>query len=311
LRESIVEWLLQGDISIQFQTYRDLLGEVRYELQERIVTEGWGARFLSHRNADGSWGRGFYQPKWTCTHYTLLDLKTLQVLPSYTPIRESIHAIACTEKGADGGINPATTVKDSDVCINGMFLNYACYFGEDQGSLESVVDFILDQRMNDGGFNCERDRSGARHSSLHSTLSVAEGISEYVRAEYQYRLQELKDAAASSQEFILQHRLFKSDHTGEIIHKDLLRLAFPPRWKYNILRALDYFRGIDLRSEPRINDAIHVLKKKQLGDGRWPLQSAHRGRVHFTMENVGTPSRWNTLLGLRVIDHFESQGQQA
>ena len=165
--------------------------------------------------------------------------------------------------------------------------------------------------MKDGGFNCEKNRSGARHSSLHSTLSVAEGIAEYVRAGYQYRLQELEDAAASSQEFILEHRLFKSDHTGEVIQKDLLRLAFPPRWKYNILRALDYFRGIDLRSEPRINDAIQVLKKKQQPDGHWPLQRAHPGPVHFTMENVGEPSRWNTLLSLRVIDHFETHGHPA
>ena len=138
-------------------------------------------------------------------------------------------------------------------------------------------------------------------------MSVVEGIDEYVRSGYQYRVRELMDAMASSQEFILQHRLFRSDHTGEIIHKDLLRLAFPPRWKYNILRALDSFRGADLGRDPRMEDALSILHKKRRADGRWPVQSAYLGQVHFTMEKAGGPSRWNTLLALRVLDHFGPQ----
>ena len=306
--EPTIEWLLEGDVSIQFQTYRDLLGEVRPELQSRIATTGWGGQFLRCRNSDGSWGRGFYQPKWTSTHYTVLDLKNLQIAPNHDRIRESVRAIGRTQRAGDGGINPPGTVMQSDVCINGMYLNYACYFGEAEEAMTSVVDFILEQRMADGGFNCRRNRSGARHSSLHSTLSVAEGIQEYVRCGYRYRVRELEDAAASSQEFILQHRLFKSDHTGETIHKDLLRLAFPPRWKYNILRALDYFRDAGVGRDPRMDDALSVLRAKKRKDDRWPLQSAHPGQVHFPMEKAGEPSRWNTLIALRVLRHYRSNG---
>jgi hypothetical protein len=35
----IIKWLLQGDVSIQFQTYRDLLLQNRPDLQNRIATE--------------------------------------------------------------------------------------------------------------------------------------------------------------------------------------------------------------------------------------------------------------------------------
>lgn len=302
--DSVIQWLLDGDVSIRYQTYRDLLGEDRPDLQGRIATSGWGSRFLEMRNSDGSWGRGFYQPKWTSTHYTLLDLKLLQVRPDNRIVRESVRTIAVTQKGADGGINPSGTIKESDVCINGMYLSYASYFGENQENIASVVDFILSQRMVDGGFNCKKNRSGARHSSLHSTVSVAEGLHEYAQAGYQYRIGEVKESAASSQEFLLQHHLFRSDHTGEVIHKDLLRLAFPPRWKYNILRALDYLRAAGLDRDYRMDDALSVVRRKQRSDGRWPLQSAHPGQVHFEMERAGQPSRWNTLLARRVLDHF-------
>jgi hypothetical protein len=114
-----------------------------------------------------------------------------------------VHKIALSQKKADGGIGPGISLAVSDVCVNGMFLNYASYFGEPQSELRSIVDFLLDQHMRDGGFNCMSNRSGARHSSLHSTLSVLEGIREYSANGYRYRRAELELAAADSREFSL------------------------------------------------------------------------------------------------------------
>ena len=303
---NILEWLSGGDVSVQYQVKRDLLGVDDPTLRARIATEGWGARFLGSRNRDGWWGRGFYQPKWTSSHYTLLDLKTLAIAPDNPLARDSVHKIVLAQKKADGGIGPGISLPVSDVCVNGMFLNYACYFGEPQSGLRSIVDFLLDQHMKDGGFNCMSNRSGAHHSSLHSTLSVLEGILEYSATGYRYRRSELEEAAADSREFILQHRLFKSDHTGAVIRQDLLRLSFPPRWKYNILRALDYLRAAGCPWDDRMQDAVAVLLSKRRPDGRWPSQAAHPGQVHFTMEKPGGPSRWNTLRALRVLKAYDA-----
>ena len=217
----------------------------------RIAKEGWGARFIACRNADGSWGERFYQPKWISSHYTLLDLRTLELDPDNKLVRASIKKILTEEKKPDGGLGPARSIPVSDVCVNGMFLNYACYFGAPEPDLTSVVDFILAQRMEDGGFNCLKNTSGARHSSLHPTLSVAEGIREYEANGYSYRLEELKQAAAASREFMLRHRLYRSQHSGETISPQFLRLAFPPRWKFNILRALDQAGTSAIHDQPR------------------------------------------------------------
>ena len=89
----IIAWLLKGDVSIQYQTWRYLLDEDRPGIQARIAEEGWGSRFLRCRNSDGSWGERFYQPKWTSTHYTLLDLKTLCIAQDHPLIRESIRGV--------------------------------------------------------------------------------------------------------------------------------------------------------------------------------------------------------------------------
>ena len=303
--QKIIDWLLEGDVSIQYQAYRDLLSAERKDLLDRIALEGWGARFLSRRRSDGHWGMKFYQPKWTSSHYTLLDLRNLCMAPDHPVIKESLDMIASTEKGRDGGIRPIGSVQVSDVCINGMFLNYASYFKTAAAKLESVVDFILSQTMPDGGFNCMSNRSGAVHSSLHTTLSVLEGITEYERNGYHYRLNELRLARLLSMEFILIHRLFLSDRTGEVINRDFLRIPYPCRWRYDILRALDYFRYAKWDWDERMNPAMQVLLKKRNKDHTWNLQAKYPGQVHFDMETAGKPSRWNTLRAARVLKHFK------
>jgi hypothetical protein len=302
--KSIDSWLLSGDVAIQYQTYRDLLGTERPDLQKRIATEGWGARFLSKQRPDGHWGLKFYQPKWTSTHYTLQDLRHLCISPDIRPIREVIDSILHEERSKDGGINPIGTVQQSDMCINGMFLNYACYFGVREEDLKPVVDFILTGVMPDGGFNCRFNRSGAVHSSLHTTLSVLEGIEKYRKNQYQYRIPELLAAQQTSVEFILRHQLFLSERSGEIIHKDFLKLAYPFRWRYDILRALDYFQYARIPYDHRMDPALRILLEKKAPDSTWKVPAKHPGQVHFEMEPAGKPSRWNTLRALRVIKQY-------
>jgi len=302
--DQIIDWLLEGDISIQYQVQRDLLGSELPALRERIATEGWGAQFLRHRRDNGHWGRGFYQPKWISTHYSLLDIKNLSFPTDHPQIAESISIILRDEKGKDGGVNPSRTIGQSDVCINGMFMNYACYFKADETELHSIVDFVIAQQMPDGGFNCRFNRQGAVHSSLHSTISVLEGIREYAANGYQYRLAELEGIAAGAREFILHHQLFRSHRTGETIDRRMLMLSYPSRWYYDILRALDYFQAAGIEYDPRMALALNVLKSKQRKDLTWPLQAKHPGETHFDMEKPGGPSRWNTLRALRVLNHY-------
>jgi hypothetical protein len=280
------------------------------DLRKRIGKEGWGQQFLSKQQPNGYWGKSFYQPKWISTHYTLLDLRYLELAPGNPQVDRAIKLALEQEKGEDGGIKvhaDKSSITQSDVCVNGMFLNYACHFQADEKPLESIVDFVLSQRMKDGGFNCRFNRSGARHSSLYSTLSVAEGIRSYYLNGYQYRLSELLEAEKSSQEFMLLHQLYISDRTGEIIKKGFLRLTYPGRWKYDILRALDYLQWAQVAYDPRMEAAIQVLLKKRRKDGRWNVQAKYSGQTHFDMEKAGQPSRWNTLRAMRVLKSFKDE----
>ncbi len=306
---NLINWLLKGDVSIQYQTHRDLLGNNREDLRDRISTEGFGKRLLDLQQGDGHWGGGYYHYKWINTHYTLLELRRLNIKPNKR-IMNVIYNIINTLKTNDGGIMPNPHIwAFSDVCINGMDLFTMCYFGIDIEALESVIDFTITQQLPDGGFNCNYNypKYGARHSSLHSTVSLIEGINEYINNGYKYRTKELIKIREGAIEFILMHKLYKSDRTGEIIKKSFTMLSYPPRWKYDILRAFEAFMNAKIKFDDRMNDALEIIIKKRRKDGTWPIQNKHQGKVHFDMEQTGKSSRWNTLRVLRVLKHFKPE----
>ena len=85
------------------------------------------------------------------------------------------------------------------------------------------------------------------------------------------------------------------------------RLSFPPRWHYDILRALDFFYEANADRDPRLDEAIAIVRERRGPDGRWPLQNRHWGKTFFEMERVGQSSRWNTLRALRVLKWWDSR----
>jgi hypothetical protein len=300
-----VSWLLHGDVAVEFQARRDLLGRYDAGLRARIGREGAAAVLLAARGPGGHWGRGFYQPKWTSSHYTLLELMNLGLSGDNPAARETVELILREEKCSDGGLNPARTVPVSDACVNGMALGYAAYFGASEESLASVVDFLLGQRLADGGFNCRRNRSGARHSSVHTTVCVLEGITEYERSGLRYRLAELLEARATAVEFLLRHRLYRSERTGEPIDPELTRLHHPARWHFDVLRGLDALARAGVGHDPRMDDALEVIRTRRRSDGLWVANRPYPGRSHLPVPGAGTPSPWITLIALRVLAAYD------
>ena len=94
--------------------------------------------------------------------------------------------------------------------------------------------------------------------------------------------------------------------TGEVVQPAWLELSFPTHWRYDVLRALDYFRSAGDTPDARMDEAIALLRSKQQTDGTWLLENTHPGKVHFALEDGdGRPSRWNTLRALRVLRWYE------
>lgn len=304
-RDAVLEWLLAGDAAVRFQATRDLLHRDAAALQPMVATEGDGATILAARRPDGHWGRGFYQPKWTSSHYSLLELRNLGLEQAHPTACATVDLILTHHKCGDGGVDPRAGAVHSDVCVNGMALNYAAYFGAPPVQLASIVDCLLTERVPDGGFNCRRGPD-VRHSSMHTTISVIEGITSYERAGHHHRLDELRSARESSVEFLLRHRLFRSERGGAVIRPEFVRLHQPTRWYYDILRCLDALADARVPYDGRMEEAIAVLQRRRLPDGRWAVNRGYPGQTHLPPPRAGTANRWVTLGALRVLHAYSA-----
>ena len=310
---TVLAWLLDSDPAIRWQALRDLVdapaGVVAAE-RARVAAEGWGARLLALQGEDGQWAGGACFPArrfrtpgetgqpWTSTLPTLHLLYEFGVDPANDAVRRAVAAVrdGCRWEHAgqrffDGEVEP---------CINGRTVALGAYFGED---VDGIVARLLGEQLEDGGWNCEAENGSVR-SSFASTINVLEGLLSHERA--RGGSSDVVAARRRAEEYLLERRLMRRKSTGEVVEAEWLAFSFPVRWSYDVLRALEYFRAADDAPDPRVNEAIALVRSKQQADGSWLLENTHPGAVHFALEDGdGRPSRWNTLRALRVLRWYD------
>lgn len=304
--DDVLAWLLAGDSAISWQAMADLAGAppaVVAQERSRVAVEGWGARLLAAQNSDGLWANALYSPKWTSTTYTLLLLHWLG-LP--TGNEQAVAGCRRLWEGArfyGGGLTLAKTIRQPETCITSFLVLLAASFGYEDPRLDPTVTWLLDQQLEDGGWNCESIRSGSRHGSFHTTISALDALVVYERAKGGAPV---KDALARGQLFLLRHSLYRSHRTGTVVDPAFTRFPFPPQWHYDVLRGLEHFRLTDAHRDQRLADAIGVIRAARRSDGKWPVHRPYPGRHWFRLEERG-PSRWATLRSLRVLDWWGEQ----
>jgi len=309
--DGAIQWLLEGDPAIRWQTLRDVVGSPERTVERerrKVARDGWGARLLARQDPEGTWAGGLssdgglYSPKWISTTYTMLLLRDFGLPADNRQARRACTLLLDRGLQRDGGINYGWWGR-SETCISGMVLSILTYFECDENRLDTIADHLLEQQMPDGGWNCRR-RFGATHASVHTTINALEGLRRY-EVHRGRKVRAVRAAQRRGREFLLVHRLFRSHRTGEIIKPVFTHFSFPPRWHYDILRALDYFQAVNAPRDRRLAEAIDIVRRGRREDGRWPLQHSYKGKTYFELERVGAPSRCNTLRALRVLKWWD------
>ena len=317
---AILDWLLESDPAICWQVLRDLVdapAPVVAAERARVATEGWGARLLGIQGEDGQWAGGACFPArsfnlraendgqpWTATLPTLELLYSFGVDPSSEVVRRAIARVRENCRWEHAG-QPFFS-GEVEPCINGRTVTLGVYFDQ---NVDGVVARLLGEQLEDGGWNCEAENGSVR-SSFATTINVVEGLLAHELATA--GTAEAIAARRRGEEYLLERHLFRRKSTGEIVNPAWLQFSFPPRWQYDVLRALEYFRTVGAPPDPRMDEAIRLLRSKQQFDGSWLLENTHPGKVHFPLEDAdGRPSRWNTLRALRVLRWYENSAPGA
>ncbi len=305
---SVIDWLLDSDPAIRWQTMRDLTDSPADQVageRARVATEGWGARLLALRRKDGMWHTGRSESEWPSL-LALLMLRDMGLEASSDEARKAIGLIRTNATWHSRGPWHGTPVFAGEVepCINGRVVAVGSYFGQ---HMTGVVERLLGEQMADGGWNCEQE-NGSTRGSFHTTINVLEGLLEHQRATGSSA--EVTAALARGQEYLLERRMLRRLSNGELIDPAFTQFSFPTGWHYDALRGLEYLREADVRPDARVAEAIDLVRSKRDAKGRWPLENPHESEMvnarvrdlDFDMdERERQPSRWNTLRALRVL----------
>ena len=161
--------------------------------------------------------------------HTLQTLLLLGLEPESESARRAIALISengrwehAGQRFFDGEVEP---------CINGRTIETGAYFGVD---VAPIVDRILGEGLEDGGWNCEAENGSVR-SSFDTTINVLDGLLAFERATG--GTDEVRAARRAGEDYLLERSLFRRKSTGEVAKAAYLEFAFPYYWHYDVLRA--------------------------------------------------------------------------
>lgn len=317
--DRVRDWLLDSDPALRWQVERDLLHAPESQWQKtrgRVAVEGYGARVLAKQDADGQWAGGAYFPTrrelgveaigsadgqpWVATTWALNELREW-----------GIDAIVLGDTADRIAQNSLWEYNDLpywggevDVCINAYTLSNGAWLGV---GMAPLAHWFREHQLDDGGWNCEWEH-GSTRSSFHSTLNALIGLLDY---EQRTGDEGFRDVRQRGEEYLLERSLLRRKTTGEIVAPWISDFIAPARYRYSALRALDYFRAASLRDgagfDPRLEEAVELVRSKQQRDGRW-LQGKPLDGIVWVITDVpeGQPSKWVTLQALRVLNWWSA-----
>ena len=319
--EELLDWLVDTDPALRWQVERDLAGappEVWEATRARVPKEGMGARLLALQDEDGQWAGGAYFPgradaralnrpddddgqPYTATTWSLNALREWGVPAS--ELGDTADKLAANSRWEYDDL--PYWGGEVDCCINAWTLANGTWLGAD---VSGLVDWFEEHQREEGGWNCEWV-NGSPRSSFHSTLNAVRGILFHERATGGH--DGLRRARKRGQEYLLQRRLRYRATTGEPVGPWVDLLAYPHRWVYTSVRALDHLREASqydgVPPDPRAADAVERLRVARGEDGRWRQGTRYKGQVWFDADvAVGEPSPWVTFQALRVLDWWDA-----
>ena len=342
LRDSPIDWLLERtNPSVRYFTLRQIMGKAHtdpevLEAKRRIPESAPVQRIMQKQNPAGYWEKpgNPYLPKYKSSYWTLMVLGSLGMDRTHETVARACEFIFQFQHD-DGGFccdiaesasrtyeyrlrkgwehrsreeSVSSLIFESQLsCLTGNMVAALVRMGfEDDPRVRKAVDWLVRVQNKDGGWLCPHWKAHAKdkHGCFMGTICPMEAFGE-MRSEGLTK--EMRAAISAGSEFLLAHRLFRADHhNGRVIKPLWLELGFPWFYDYSTLRGLDVLTKLGYVSDPRLRDAVEDLLLKRQGNGTWILERSPAGRMQTDLERVGQPSKWITLIALRILKRLRA-----
>jgi hypothetical protein len=131
------------------------------------------------------------------------------------------------------------------------------------------------------------------------TICALDGLIEY---SHRVKTKKVDRGVKEACEFLLMHRLYKTDHhEWKITNNEYTRLWAPWFVGYNILRGLRAVARAGIVNDERMEDALKLLAAKRNSRGRWIRETRWPSTTYSSFGQVGAEDKWVTLNALLVL----------
>lgn len=250
------------------------------------------------------WLDFLYQPSFVATNHHALVLSDLGLNSKDPRIRRIADLFFKYKLELGSMIN----IYNDEVCVVGNAARMLTRFGylEDH-RVKKLFNRLVEDQKEDGGWHCFPSKVG--------TLDGWEALAAYAALPKQKRTRYINRSIERGAEFYLGRKLFEE---GKRKYLPWFRFHYPNHYFYDVLIGLDLVTRLGFADDRRLGPALKILNDKRQSDGTWLLDKVHpdlgaganydldvRKVKPFALEEARKPSKWITLIALRILKRVE------
>jgi len=321
-----LDWLLEPENpGVRYLALRDLVKAGGRELaaaRKKAHTEGPIAAVLANMDKEGFWvkpGPG-YLPKYTSSVWSIILLAQLGASPD----ADGRIAKACSNildhnltEGGQFGINgqPSGTVYCLQGNLCGSLLDMACR----DKRLDKAFEWMA-RAVTGEGVAPVTDKKAPRRYYAYTcgpvfacganyTRSCAWGAVPVMLAFSKLpsgnRTPLIEKAIETGVRFLFSTDPAKADYPGGNAPRpsgNWWKFGFPVFYIQDILHIAEALVRLGYGKDPRLANAMQLIKNKQGQDGRWLMEHNYKDKTWVNFGPKKQPNKWVTLRALRVLE---------
>jgi hypothetical protein len=326
LKGDSLSWLLESDSpAVRYLALRDLVDDAKEAdlSTEREAAHQGGAiaAILDHMNENGYWtkaGSG-YNPKYRSTVWALILLAQLGA----SARQDKRIALACSyllehAMTTGGQISMSGTPSGTIDCLQGNMCWALTELGYDDPRLDLAYEWMARSVTGEGLAPAHEREAPLRYYAgkcgpgfccgANNKLPCAWGAAKVMLAfsvlPNARRTPLIESAIQQGVDFLFSVDPAEATYPSGWSDKpsgNWWKFGFPVFYVTDILQIVEALVGLGYAHDPRLSNALNLIREKQDEGGRWTLEYSYTGKTWVDFGPKKEPNKWVTLRALRVL----------
>ena len=307
IEQAVLDWLLdERDPSVRYRTLTELLDQPRDDplaqrARAQIADSAPVQAVMTKIHPDGYWlyqgkGQSIDYAGFRTTHFALALLAEFGMDRSDPRISRAVERYLSLKPSEGFAYVQPPDYSTRQSCLYAYNLRTFVMLGyRDDPRIQERVEVLLADDRRDGGYLC------IRQNYRPSTKSCIRGSIKALMAYAMLPETWKTPRCLKLVDYFIRRRVFyRSSPPDQIIRGELVSTVFPTGWRGNLIEPLYALSVMGYGQHEALDDAWAHLAEKRDDQGRYLLDWAPAGFVHYAKQQ---PNKWITLYAYLALKH--------